>query len=192
MSKKRKYSEKYVAFGFTFVTDSDGSERPQCFLCGKVLSKASLKPAKLKEYLISIHPKNALDGVDSFRSKKVRFEKSETLPKFGFVKTQKPCVEASYKVAYHIAKEKKAHTIGETLIKPCALEMTELVCGTEQRKKLEAIPSSNDPVRSRIIDISNNILEQVMEELKASPFPFSMQLDESTDVSQCAQLLVYV
>jgi len=31
-----------------------------------------------------------------------------------------------------------------------------------------------------------------MEELKASPFPVSIQLDESTDVSQCAQLLVYV
>ena len=31
-----------------------------------------------------------------------------------------------------------------------------------------------------------------MKELKASPFPFSMQLDESTDVSQCAQLLAYV
>ena len=31
-----------------------------------------------------------------------------------------------------------------------------------------------------------------MEELKASPFPFSMQLDESTNVSQCAQLLAYV
>ena len=192
MSKKRKYSENYVAFGFTFVTDSDGSQRPQCFLCGKVLANASLKPAKLKEHFISIHPKNALDSVDFFRSKKARFEKSGTLPKFGFIKTQKPCLEASYKVAYRIAKEKKAHTIGETLIKPCALEMTELVCGTEQRKKLEAVSLSNDTISSRIIDISNNILKQVMEELKASPFPFSMQLDESTDVSQCAQLLVYV
>ena len=83
-------------------------------------------------------------NVDSFRSNKARFEKSGTLPKFGFVKTQKPCVEASYKVAYRIVKEKKAHKIGETLIKPCALEMTELVCGTEQRKKLEAVPLSND------------------------------------------------
>ena len=86
MTKKRKCSEKYVAFGFTFVTDSDGSERPQCFLCGKVLAKASLKPAKLKEHLISIHPKNALDSVDSFCSKKVRFEKSGTLPKFWICK----------------------------------------------------------------------------------------------------------
>ena len=151
-----------------------------------------MKPAKLKEHLISIHPKNALDSIDSFRSKKARFEKLGTLPKFGFVKTQKPCVEASFKAAYPIATEKKAHAIGEILIKPCALEMIELVCGIEQRKKLEAVPFSNDTIRSTIIDISNNILEKVMKELIPSPFSFSMQLDESTNVSQCAQLPVYV
>ena len=159
MSKKTKCSEKYVAFDFTFVTDSDGSKRPQCFLCGEVLANASLKPAKLKEHLISIHLKNALDSVDSFRPKKARFQKSGTLPKFGFVKTQNPCVETSHKVAYRIAKEKKVYTIGETLIKPCALEMTELLCGAEQRKQLEAVPLSNDAIRFRIADISNNILE---------------------------------
>ena len=104
----------------------------------------------------------------------------------------KPCLEASYEVACRIAKEKKPHAIGETLVKPCALEMTELVCGKEHRKKLEAIPLSNDTINSRITDISNNILEQVMEELKASPFRFSIQLDKNTDVSQCAQLLAYV
>ena len=48
-----------------------------------------MKPAKLKKYLTSIHPKNELDSVDSFRSKKARFEKAETLLKFGFIKTQK-------------------------------------------------------------------------------------------------------
>ena len=192
MSKKMKYSEDYVAFGFTFVTDSDGSERPQCFLCGKVLANASLKPAKLKEHLTSIHPKNALDSVDSFRSKKARFKKVGTLPKFGFIKTQKPCLKASYKVAYRIAKEKKAHTIGETLEQPCALEMIDLDCGREQGKKFENVPLPNNIISSRITDISNNILEQVMEELKAPPFLFSIQLDESTDVSQCAQLLACV
>ena len=151
-----------------------------------------MKPVKLKEHLPSIHPKNTLDSVDSFRSKKTRFRKAGTLPKFGFIKTQKPCLEALYKVAYRIAKEKKAHTIGEILVKSCAREMTELVCGTEQAKKLEAVSLSNDTISSRITDISNNILNQVMEELKASPLPFSMQLNESTDVSQGTQLLAYV
>ena len=159
MSKKRKYSENYVAFGLTMITDSDGSERPKCFLCGKVHGNASLKPAKLKEHLTSIHPKNAPDSVESFRCKKAWFEKGGTSQKFGFINTQMPCLEASYKVAYRIAKEKKPHTIGETLVKSCALEMTELLCGTEHREKLEAVPLSSDTINSRITDISNNIQE---------------------------------
>jgi len=133
-----------------------------------------LKPAKLKENLTSIHPKNALDSVESFRCKKAQFEKGGTLPKFGFSKTQKPCLEESYKVAYRVAQENKPNAIEETLVKPCALEMTELVCGTEHKKILEAAPLSNDTINSRITDISNNMLEQVMEELKASPFPFGI------------------
>ena len=114
------------------------------------------------------------------------------MPKFGSIKTQKPSLAASYKVAHPIAKEKKAHTIGEILVKLYALKMTELIYGIEQRKKLEAVSLSNNTISSRITDISNNILEQVMKELKASLFPFSMQLGESTDVSQCVQLLAYV
>ena len=98
---------------------------------------------------------------------------------------------ASYKIACRIAKEKKPHSIAETLIKPCALEMTEIVCGSDQRRKLEGIPMSNNVVKSRIDDISENILEQVVEELATSPFPFSLQLDESTDVSYCSQLVCY-
>ena len=70
--------------------------------------------------------------------------------------------------------------------------MTEIVCGSDQRRKLEGIPMTNNVLKSRIDDISENILEQVMKELAASPFPFSFQLDESTDVSYCSQLVCYV
>ena len=62
----------------------------------------SFKPAELKGHLTSIHPKNALDSVESLRCKKARFEKGGTLPMFGFIKTQKPCLEALYEVAPHI------------------------------------------------------------------------------------------
>ena len=77
-------------------------------------------------------------------------------------------------IAYRITKEKKPHTIAKTLIKPCALEMTEIVCGSEQRRKLEGILMSNNIVNSRIHDISEDILKQVMEESASSPFPFSL------------------
>ena len=133
MSKKRKYSDEYISFGFTFMTERDGTQKPQCFLCGKVLANGSMKPSKLKDHLNSFHPNNLSDKIDQLRVKKARFEKAGTLPKLGFITTQKPFVEASYKVAYRIAKQKKPHTIGETLIKPCVLEMVEIVCGKKER-----------------------------------------------------------
>lgn len=192
MSKKRKYNDSYVSYGFTFITERDGTQKPQCFLCGKVLANGSMKPAKLSEHLTSVHPGNTSDTLDIFRAKKARFEKAGTLSKLGFTPTQKPCLEASYKVAYRIARQKKPHTIAESLVKPCTLDIVELVCGADQRKKVEAVPLSNDVIRSRISDMSANILKQIIEELNSSAFPFSMQLDESTDVSQCSQLLVFV
>lgn len=45
---------------------------------------------------------------------------------------------------------------------------------------------------SKIVDMSSNIRRQVNEELTATPFPFSIQLVETTDVFQCSQLLVFV
>jgi hypothetical protein len=47
-------------------------------------------------------------------------------------------------------------------------------------------------IRSRIVDISFNISRHVIEELAASPFLFSMQLEETTYISQRSQLLVFV
>lgn len=95
-------------------------------------------------------------------------------------------------MAYRPAKQRNPHTIGDILVKPCALEMVELVCGLEQRKTLEVVPLSNDVLCSRIVHISFNILKHVIEELATSPFPFSMQLDEATNTSQSSQLFVCV
>jgi hypothetical protein len=193
MSKKRNINNSYELFGYTFITERNGTQKPQCFICRKVLANGSMKPAKLKEHLVSLHPQHMSDNSEVFLTKKTRFEKSGTLSQLGFVPPQKPCLEASYKVAYCNARNKKPHTIDESLIKSCALEMVELVCGLEQRKKVEAfIPLSNNTIYSRISDMSTNILEQVLAELDLSPFLFSMQLDESTNISQCSQLLVFV
>lgn len=40
-------------------------------------------------------------------------------------------------------------------------------------------------------DISKHILDTVLNEIRPSPF-FALQLDESTDVASCSQLIVYV
>ena len=113
MSKKKKYSDQHISLGFTFMIERDETQNPQCFLCEKVLANGSMKPLKIKDHLKSFHPNNLSDSIDELNTKKARLEKAGTLPKLGFITTQKPFVEALYKVAYRIAKQKKPHTIGK-------------------------------------------------------------------------------
>ncbi|XP_076315072.1 protein FAM200C-like [Tachypleus tridentatus] len=193
MSKKRKWNDEYVKFGFTCTTEKDGTQRPQCILCSTLFSNANLKPSKLDEHFQNKHGgRDAGNDIVTLRVKRARFDQVGTLPTYGFSPTEKPLLSASYEVAYQIAKSKKPHTIGEELIKPCALEMAKIVLRKEAEKKLQQVSLSNDVIHNRIIDMSVDILEQVVADIKASPVKISLQVDESTDVSNCCQLLAVV
>ena len=109
-TKKRKYNEEYISYGFTVTLDRDGTEKPQCFLCGKVLTNSSMKPVKPKEHQNANDPGNISNSRDTFLQQKTRLEVSGTLDKYGFIPTEKPLLVASCKIAYRIAKEKKRHS----------------------------------------------------------------------------------
>ena len=99
-------------------------------------------------------------------------------------------IEASYVIALEIAKQKK-HIIGDRLVKPCLLKTAKLVLGDASTAKLKQISLSNNTIQRRILDMSEDVKKQVVNKIKTSPM-FSFQIDESTDVSSCAQLLVFV
>ena len=94
-------------------------------------------------------------------------------------------MEASYEIAFEIAKQKKPHTIGETLLKPCMIKAIHLVLGEASAKKMQQISLSNNTIQRRISNMSMDVKELVLTEIKASPL-FSFQLDESTDVNSCS------
>ena len=48
MSKKRKCDDSYIKWRIMKFVEKDGTERPQCVLCYKVLTEASMNPSKLK------------------------------------------------------------------------------------------------------------------------------------------------
>jgi len=60
------------------------------------------------------------------------------------------------------------------------------VLGPGAANKLQAIPLSNDSVKRRIMDMAVDI-----EQVKKSKY-FAIQLDESTDLSNCAILNCFV
>ena len=57
--KKRKYHESYIEHGFTSIITSKGEEKPQCVVCGDILSIEAMKPNKMKGHLTSCHPEHA-------------------------------------------------------------------------------------------------------------------------------------
>ena len=127
-----------------------------------------------------------------FRIREERYRLSGTLASYGFRPVEKANLHASYLIALRIARQKKPHTDAETFLKPCALDIALLLFDSDSAKKIDKICLSDDSIRSRIDDMSLDVEEQVVKELKESIYPFSLQLDESTDVANCNQLLVFV
>ena len=100
-------------------------------------------------------------------------------------------LRASYAVSYLVAKQKKPHTIAECLILPALVKVSEIMFDTKTATALQSIPVSNNTISRRIEDIASDIVMQVIEQIKLTKM-FALQLDESTDVSGEAQVIVFV
>ena len=94
-------------------------------------------------------------------------------------------VKASYVIAFQVAKAKKPHTIGESLLKPCIVDSVRLVLGEESSQKMKQISLSNNTIKNRIAEMSENIKENVVSKVMSLPF-FSLQTDESMEVTNIA------
>ena len=63
--------------------------------------------------------------------------------------------------------------------------------GEKASQTMKQISLSNDTIKSRIHEMSDNIWSKVLSKIDSS-LVFALQLDESTDISNLSQLLVYV
>nr|XP_039272726.1 zinc finger BED domain-containing protein 5-like [Styela clava] len=188
---KRKYSENYIEYGFIAI-EHRGDILPQCVICMKTLSNAALKPSLLKRHLETNH-------TDKMNRDKSYFErlgenvKRQRMDHTGqFYQKNAGIVKASYEVSLLVAQHKKAHVIAESLILPAAKILVRNLIGEESAAKLDSVSLSNNTVKRRIEEMSVDITDQVIAGVRNSKFGFALQLDESTDVTNCCQLLAYV
>lgn len=188
-SKKRKYCDDYIKFGFN-VINKNGTDQPQCVICYDVLSNDALRPTRLMRHLETNHGALKDKPEEYFVMKSRELKRIQTNTAATFVPSTSKIVEASYEISLLIAKNQKPHTIGETLVKPCLLKAAEVVLGPQEKKKLTNISLSDNTVKRRIDDMGADIRDQVVEGIKSSPW-FAVQCDESTDVANCCQLLVF-
>ena len=69
--------------------------------------------------------------------------------------------------------------------------MVKLILGETSTKKIQQVSLSNGTIKRRISLMAADVKQQVIAEIKLLPM-FSIQVDESTDVASCSQLLVFV
>ena len=84
--------------------------------------------------------------------KKMRLDSNGT-----YHETNKNAIEASCYVAVEIARQKKPHTIGENLIKPCSLKIVVLMLGNKEKKNIAAVSLSNSTIQTRIENMAAGI-----------------------------------
>ncbi|XP_022243613.1 protein FAM200A-like [Limulus polyphemus] len=98
---------------------------------------------------------------------------------------------ASYQVSELIAQNMKAHTLGESLILPACQKILSTMLENEAAMKISKIPLSNDTVNRRILEMPSDIEKNVCgNKLQCSDF--ALQVDESTDITNKAQLIAFI
>ncbi|GFU37695.1 protein FAM200B, partial [Nephila pilipes] len=130
---KRKYNEDYIKYGFSWCGD-ETAPRPQCIICGDQLSNESMVPSKLKRHLYSSHPSCANKDKQYFKRCLEQNKKQKKFMKSAVTISEK-ALEASYHVVKLIVRQKKTHTVGETLIKPACMEIVRLMLGPNEVKE---------------------------------------------------------
>ncbi|KAF0749188.1 general transcription factor II-I repeat domain-containing protein 2-like, partial [Aphis craccivora] len=162
-----------------------------CIICKETI-------AVLKEYNIKRHYETK--HKDKFKN----LEGKERVEKFNFLKKnlnfqqnifKKKCeqnvstVRASYRVAQLIAKESKSFSDGE-FVKKCMSHVIDEIC-PENKCLFEQVSLSRQTITRRIEDLGLNLFEQVQDKVKHFQY-FSIALDESTDMVDTAQLLIFL
>ena len=97
--------------------------------------------------------------------------------------------ELSFRISYKIAKQGKCFSNGE-FVKECLSEVAAFIC-PEQTENFNSICLSRRTVVRRIKDLSDHINVKLIDVIKSFKY-FSLALDESCDISDTSELLIFI
>lgn len=193
-SKKKKVDNNNRIFNENwtdkyFFIESKG--KPVCLICHK--SIAVIKEYNLKRHFETNHAKSIAQLNDAQRSRKISTLKSSLEGQQSIFKKSenesKMVTSISFEIAELIAKKKKPFLDGD-YIKEAINIFCKRAC-PEKVEIIEKVSLSRNTVSKRIEDISHQIQDKLSE--KCSQFEyFALAIDESTCISDTAQLAVFV
>ena len=189
---KDEWTEKYM-----FILPT-ASSKPLCLICCETV--ALIKSGNVKRHYETKHgsfeerypPKSAVRASKMIELK-AQYDRSTRVLTHTFTGQQR-ANECSLKIAWILAQHKKAFSDG-TVVKECLNAAAETLLDGQQKDdmcgKIKQIPLSA-PTTTRKSEL---LAEDVLAQLDAAvqnALCISLAIDESTDITDNAQLLVYV
>ncbi|XP_047020709.1 general transcription factor II-I repeat domain-containing protein 2A-like isoform X2 [Helicoverpa zea] len=170
-----------------------------CLICNTSL--AIPKKGNLERHFNTMHSKYQTDFPPNSEIRKSKLQSLKLQLKVqenmfsGPIEQSKAATEASFQVSYRIAQKCKPFSDGE-YIKEIFEEVSDSLFvnfknKNEIKKAVHGLQLSRNTVMRRIETISKNLNEQLQKDIDLC-VAFSLQFDESTDVTDTAQLLVFI
>ncbi|GLV31379.1 hypothetical protein CBL_20013 [Carabus blaptoides fortunei] len=201
MSSKAKKSKTYhfneeweLDYFFTMVND-------KCCRLICLTSIAIAKNGNLERYLLALHSKYQTDYPQNteLRKRKIKVLKTQLTNEQNIFK--KPILKsqavttASFKVSYLLAKKCKPFS-DSRFVKETFLEMSDSLLNDFKNKSviiaaIQDLQLSRNTVMRRIEKMRGNVKEQLYNDISRCSC-FSLQCHESTDISDTAQLLIFI
>ncbi|XP_049792521.1 general transcription factor II-I repeat domain-containing protein 2-like [Schistocerca nitens] len=185
--KKRKVDDKCRLFNEDWTTKYffiDAGNKAACSLCRDIV--AVFKEYSLKRHHETKHSDFGCKLLDKERKIKAaefvkRLKKQTPL--------QNSATEASFMVAFNLVKRNEPFSDGE-FIKQCMAECASVLC-PEVKTKFESISLSRRTIARRIDLISDELADQLKTGSEDFVW-FSLTMDESTDIEDTAQVLIFI
>ncbi|KAJ0177194.1 hypothetical protein K1T71_007203 [Dendrolimus kikuchii] len=190
VKKRRQYCAEYIKFGL--IENPTNPSSPLCLLCLKIFSNEAMKPSRLQDHFNKMHPDKKHNNVVYFQDLEKKHNTQPSVAKLfsAAAKQDEDGLRASYNISLLIAQNSKPHNIREKLILPAIKEVIPTVLHKPAADIFRKITLNKNSMQRRIYEMAENIEGSLCNHLRTSQF--SIQLDESTLLTNEALLLSYV
>jgi len=189
---KDEWTEKYA-----FILPPT-STKPMCLICQETV--ALVKSGNLKRHYETKHsyfeatfPQNSALRTTKINGMKSSYQAASRILVTSMSQREK-ATESSLRVAWVLAKHKKPFSDAE-IIKECMTEVMETMFEGKQKEemtsKIKQIPLSDCTATRRTEILAGDLIKQLCDGIKNAQC-ISLAVDESTDTTDNAQLLVFV
>lgn len=181
MPNRRKYSATFLQLGFI-----ENDSRPQCLLCGKLLSNECMKRSKLLRHLKSQDPSDVGKPLDFIKERELVLQRS-----FQAQPSEHVNISSSESPIESAKMGRRSFNIAVSLVQDCIEDTVSTLFGPSGLEKIEGIPASRQTITRRIAAIGADLKGQLLEITHRSPY-FAVQFDESTECASIALLICFI